>query len=252
MADESPTKVKRDAEKLAEITLMNPDQQCVEFLRAFVAEFAGCFQDVLALCEEFKKYLSTNKDGVLNSEMEEDKMHLFLERRGETMTVHDLREQIKEMDLDRNRKISFIEYCLFKYKKTVANLFEEHPENFAALIRKLEEAIEAFKAELEKKRIREEKMLSLKELSISGSGVKASKAAVELAQMESEDQLARNKAEIQAGATQRRAKKELEKGDPFEQEKKKVDAENKKKAEEAAAQKAKSRASLKEKASLWN
>ena len=40
-------------------------------------------------------------------------------------------------------------------------------ENFAALIRKLEEAIEAFKAELEKKRIREEKMMALKDLSIN-------------------------------------------------------------------------------------
>ena len=44
----------------------------------------------------------------------------------------------------------------------------------------------------------------------------------------------------------------ISQGDPFEQEKKKVDAERKKREEEEKEKKARSRASLKEKASLWN
>ena len=35
---------------------------------------------------------------------------------------------LKEIDLDFNKKVSFIEYCLWKYKKTLEQLFEEVSE----------------------------------------------------------------------------------------------------------------------------
>ena len=47
------------------------------------------YHPVLDLSDEFKKYAP--KEGVVR-ELEEDAAHLFLERRGETMTVVELRD----------------------------------------------------------------------------------------------------------------------------------------------------------------
>lgn len=91
-------------------------------------------------------------------ELEEDKAHLFLERRGETMTVKELRDgkdaffclllismdcftALREIDVDKNNKVCFIEYCMFKYEKTLEQLFAEKPKSSAELLRQLEEAI---------------------------------------------------------------------------------------------------------------
>ena len=86
-------------------------------------EFAGSFEEVLDLAAEFRKYGSDDGQKEIN-ELDEFECHRFLEKRGETLTVKALRENImKELDLDQNHRVSFIEYCLWKYKKTVAQLF---------------------------------------------------------------------------------------------------------------------------------
>jgi len=40
--------------------------------------------------------------------------HIFLEKRGETLTVKDLRDYMKLLDLDANHAVAMIEYLLFK------------------------------------------------------------------------------------------------------------------------------------------
>ena len=66
--------------------------------------------------------------------------HLFSSLgRGETKTVQDMRGDLKEIDLDFNRKVAFIEYLLFKYKKTLKELFSAKPN--AAALAKLEKAV---------------------------------------------------------------------------------------------------------------
>jgi hypothetical protein len=44
---------------------------------------------------------------------------------------------LKMIDLDRNNRVSLIEYLLFRYKKTVTELFAEKPGNFAALLKQV-------------------------------------------------------------------------------------------------------------------
>ena len=51
--------------------------------------YVHSFEEVLDLAEEFKKYAPDT--GVVR-ELEEDQAHLFLERRGETLTVVELRD----------------------------------------------------------------------------------------------------------------------------------------------------------------
>eukprot|EP00043_Microstomoeca_roanoka_P017197 m.178679 g.178679 ORF g.178679 m.178679 type:complete len:255 (-) comp16594_c1_seq1:6874-7638(-) len=234
--------------KFEEVTDSSIDNQAQFFLRSFVTEFSGNFEEVLDLAEEFKKYAPDT--GVVR-ELEEDKAHLFLERRGETLTVVELREALKAIDLDNNNRVSFIEYCLYKYSKTLAELFEEKDHKIEHLLKKLEEAIAAYQAALAVKKAREEKMKELEALAEQG-GVKGMRAKAELEAMKNEDELERNKQEIQAGARKRAAQRAVDKGDPFAEEQKRLAEEKKKKEEEEKAKREESRRKLAERAKLFN
>jgi hypothetical protein len=53
--------------KLKELTVVSIDEQAKAFLRAFVAEFQGRFEQVLDLVEEFRTYLSPGATEVRRS-----------------------------------------------------------------------------------------------------------------------------------------------------------------------------------------
>ena len=78
------------------------------------------------------------------------------------------------------------------------------------------------------------------------------KARHELEQMRNDDQLARNKKEIEAGAKKRSAQRAVDNGDPYVEEQKRLAAEKKKKEEEEKKAREEARARLKAKAAAWN
>jgi chromosome segregation ATPase len=53
-------------------------------------------------------------------DLDEFNAHRFLEKVQETKTVKELREQLKAIDLDFNKRMAMLEYLLFRYKKGVA------------------------------------------------------------------------------------------------------------------------------------
>ena len=55
------------------------------------------------------------------SDLDEFNAHRFLEKVQETKTVKELREQLKAIDLDFNKRMAMLEYCLFRYKKSVSD-----------------------------------------------------------------------------------------------------------------------------------
>jgi len=197
------------------------DEQANAFLKAFVEEFSGTkFEEVLDIGQQFKKYTNPK-----SPELDEKDALLFLEKRGETLTATKLRELLKEIDVDNNNKVSFLEYCLFKWGKKPATFFIElaKPKKGGEALMK---AIEEYRKILAAKEARAAKMADLEKQS-QGEGVKAKTAAAQLAQMKSEDQLAMNKAEITAGAKKRYHEKNAV--DPYEEEKKRMEADKKKK-----------------------
>jgi len=68
------------------------------------------FYDLLA---QFKKF-----DKQKQGELEEDEAMQLLEKRGETKTFKELRVMVAEIDLDKNRKLSFLEWACAIYKKS--------------------------------------------------------------------------------------------------------------------------------------
>lgn len=225
------------------------DEQAMTFLKAFVAEFQGNFEEVLELAEEFKTFALSMQGHV--RELDEFEAHRFLEKRGETKTVKDMREELQEIDVDSNHKLAFIEFLLFKYKKSVKDLFTAKPN--AALVAKLEAAIRQYKAVFEEKKAREAEMQALEARANSGDV----RAKAELRRMEMEDPANSAKNEMQALQAKLAAKRALrnpqeEEDKLYQQEQARIAEENRKKEDEERRKREESRAKLKARAALWS
>lgn len=243
-----PTVMTIDEESVAKfrpLTQTTVDEQAKKFLRCFITELQSRFEEVLDLAEEFKKY--GPKDTPFN-DLAEDKAHLFLENRGETLTVIALRQYLK-VDLGTH-KVSFIEYLLWKFQKTVHQLLNPPPGCRESLMRALEQAITEYQKILDEKRAREEKMAELESLANTG-GVKAMKAKNELEQMKNESVLEQNKREVTTAAIKRKIEREVAKDDVFAEEQKRLEEEKKRKEEEDKRKQEESRQAFKERTKLW-
>lgn len=168
------------------------------------------------------------------------------------------REKMRAIDLDFNKKVSVLEYLLYKYKKSLKDLFEAKPN--AHLIKMLEEAIEKYQAVFRAKKEREEKIASLEKI-VAAGGKDAPKAKAELMALKSHDSAKDTSNEISALAEKLKAKRALANPDEeakrqqeeaFRQEQARLAAEQKKKEAEEKRKQEESKARLKERAKLWN
>eukprot|EP00026_Physarum_polycephalum_P014038 Phypoly_transcript_14505.p1 GENE.Phypoly_transcript_14505~~Phypoly_transcript_14505.p1 ORF type:complete len:316 (+),score=114.99 Phypoly_transcript_14505:56-949(+) len=203
---------------------------------------AGAEENAEQIWEYTQKFISLDPKKGEGNELDEFWSHKFLETFGETLTIVDLREQLKRIDVDVNRKMALLEYLLFRFKKSVKQCVEApqggNEELLAAAQAKLnavqnalieqQAALEAQKAQEEKvkkaevelkaavedlKRQEEEYQNKIRTLEkqandTSGSMVARNKAANELAQVKSEDPLPLRKAKITQEAALKKTEKE--------------------------------------------
>jgi len=223
------------------------DDQANEFLKAFVSEFSGDkFEKLLDLASAFKR---SGKSASFSS-LEEHDAHMFLEKHGGgPVTAASLREKLKLIDADHDHRLSFLEFALYRYEKNIANFFTElhNPERGGG--EAFRRAVDEYRAVLAKREARQAKMDELADTAEKG-GVKAMAAKNELAQMQSEDQLALNKAEVTSAANKRKAEKN--KIDPFEEEQQRAHADKAKREEEEKKQREEARGRLAAKAAMFN
>ena len=183
------------------------------------------FYRFVEIFKDLDKQAAENASGFA---LDEFWSHKFLETLGETLTVIQLREKMRAIDLDFDKKMSVIEYLIFRYKLTVRAVVEApqggNPEELhqaelkveaaqkavAEMLEKLEQAkrseAEAEKAEAENKAALEElhkqeeaynnKKEELKKKSETGGVVARNKAANELSQLLAEDPLPLRRAKI--------------------------------------------------------
>lgn len=240
------------AQKFQEITSsQSPDQQAKTFLHAFVLEFQGKFEEVLQLCEQFKK-AAEGQTGHLR-ELDEFEAHRFLEKRGATKTVKDLRDELKSIDLDSNNKMCLIEFLLFNYKKTLNDLFTAKPNT--ALLEKLDRAIEQYQKVLADKTAKENRIAELEAI-VKAGGKDAPQARIELYQLKNNNSAQSAKDEqaaIQAKMAAKRALKDpdAEARKAVAEEEARVKEEKERKDREDKEKAAAARARLKEKAAMF-
>merc|ERR1711976_209840 len=131
---------------------------------------------------------------------------------------------------DFNRRVAFIEYLVFKYKKSVVDLFTAKPN--AALLDKLERAIQQYKAVFEEKKKKEQQMKDLEQRANAGDN----RAKAELRRMQMDDPASEAKNEMQALQQKLAAKRALK--NPQEEEDRMYKEEQQRLAEKKAAEEA--------------
>jgi len=196
--------------------------------------------------------------------LEEHQAHLFLEKRDETLTVKELRDALLIMDYDKNRRVAFVEYALWKYKKSVAEFVAPKVAVDEEALRLLDEAITAHQKVVAIRVAREAKEASLQALiDADPNSIKGKTAYNELQQMKNADKLEENRREISSAAAKRKAEKLVNNDElrlaehkrkqelALKEEQKRLDEEKKRKDEEDKQKKEEARARLKAKAAAF-
>lgn len=96
------------------------DAQAKQFINAFW-EKGISFKSNPDMCEKVWTYWELcakldAKKGKQGNALDEFEAHKFLEKEGQAMTVKDLRESLKAMDLDFDRHMALLEYLVFHFK----------------------------------------------------------------------------------------------------------------------------------------
>ena len=83
----------------------------------------GFWDDISSNPEFFWKCVhlchTISKNKLKGTELDEFEAHRFLEQLGETLSVAEMREKLRIIDVDFNKHMALIEYFIFKYNKTV-------------------------------------------------------------------------------------------------------------------------------------
>jgi len=251
-----PAKAKINKEKFTELAKKSSDEQLEYFLKSFIFALDDKWKEVVQLNQEFQKYVQRGGEG--KADMNFVQAAEFLQKHGKARIAQQIKDELKDIDLDNNARISFIEYLLIHFKVMVLaefykrhetdpvedltddgigivgvgdKLLEELFEPKSGLPPDLVAAIEEFTA---KKKEKERKVKDL-EVKAAAGGVKGAAATNELSQLEASDKTTLNRLEITLNAAKRRAAKGS--GEAALQAKKKKEEEERKKAEEEARQK---------------
>jgi len=81
----------------------------------------GEAESIWKFANKFIELDAKKKEG---NELDEFFSHKFLESLGETLTVIQLRETLRKIDVDANGKMALLEYLAFKYSKSIKEVLE--------------------------------------------------------------------------------------------------------------------------------
>jgi len=210
------------------------------FLNAYWEEAEKDAENVWKWAHQFQELdIDKGEDG---NDLDEFNAHRFLEKLGETKTVKELRENLSKADLDFNKRLALIEYCLFRYDKKIEDFLKRPQssspdaareiENCQKLLESAQKSLvnaqekakqaalsekQAIQAEKEQKEALAEvkaqedaynqKTEELKKKSETGGVVAKNRAKAELAQHLAEDPLPLSRAKITCEAATKKAEK---------------------------------------------
>jgi len=211
------------ASRFKEWTSKNYAEQAQGFLNAYWEECQGQAEDIWKWHGKFVE-LDLDK-GEEGSDLDEFNAHRFLESIGETKTVKQMREEITQADLDFNKRMALLEYCLWKNGKKVGEFVKRPQGGNVEEIKRCQEMVQqaqkalqaasAAEADLKKaldelkaqEKAYNDKTESLKKKSEQGGVVQKNKAKAELAQHLAEDPLPLSRAKITTEAATKKAEK---------------------------------------------
>jgi len=142
---------------LLELTRKRYSDQAIWFLNGFWTEGAEAeAENIWKFTEGFVSLDTRKKEG---NELDEFWSHKFLESLGETLTVINLRDKLRKIDLDANGKMSLLEYLMFKYSKQIPQVLNapqgdntEEIEKAQKEFRAVQEALDDVQRQLEQQK----------------------------------------------------------------------------------------------------
>jgi len=186
--------------RFKEVTAKTYENQAKFFLNAFWTELSKEAENIWKYTHQMIQLDTQN--GKAGSDLDEFNAHRFLELMGTVLRVVELREYLRAIDLDFNKRMALIEYLVYKYKQTIKELLSR-PQGTNEELAKASEALEIVNREIQKI---EDKKSDLTKKSEQG-GVKGNAAKNELEQLLTADPTELNKALLTAEAAVRRAQK---------------------------------------------
>jgi len=114
------------SEKFREFTSVSYAEQAKAFLNAFWAEYGQTEGELIwGFANTFVTLdIERGKEG---NDLDEFNTHRFLEKYGETRTIREMRDELRSIDIDFNKRIALIEYLLFRYHQTI-EVFVSRPQ----------------------------------------------------------------------------------------------------------------------------
>jgi len=133
-----------DEEKLAHLGDMTYKEQAQWFLNAFWKTFAENETEKIWNYAHMMAQLDTAKK-MQGCALDEFMAHHFLEKNDETLTVHKMREQLREVGIEKVRLVPLVHYLIFRYKADwhfLVNAPQGNQEEIAKAQRLLDEVQE--------------------------------------------------------------------------------------------------------------
>eukprot|EP01102_Stenamoeba_stenopodia_P001804 TRINITY_DN1163_c0_g1_i1.p1 TRINITY_DN1163_c0_g1~~TRINITY_DN1163_c0_g1_i1.p1 ORF type:complete len:240 (-),score=89.43 TRINITY_DN1163_c0_g1_i1:131-814(-) len=183
-----------------EVVAKRWSDQAKFFLNAYWAEHGKEAENIWTWTQKLISLDSAK--GKEGSDLDEFWSHKFMETLGEPLTVIQMREQFREIDLDFNKRMSLIEFLVYKFRVSVKELLAR-PQGTNEDLVKAQRALEEVQNEIEKI----EKKKAELEAKSAGGGVKAMQAKNELQQLLTQDPTDLNRALLTAEAAVRKAQK---------------------------------------------
>jgi len=149
-------------EEFKTFTAKRYTDQAIAFLNAYWDEVNADREAIWDYTHQF--IVLDHEKGKEGCDLDEFNAHRFLEKLGETKTVKQMRDELREIDMDFNKRMALIEYYLWSYHKTVSDFVSRpqggvDPEELAQAQRLLDEvkaSQEIAIAAAEEARLREE------------------------------------------------------------------------------------------------
>lgn len=110
-------------ERFAKLCEASIEEQVEFFLKSFIFALGNNWKDVLSMSDKFRKYVRDGGEGRmdLNPVQAAD----FLQKYGLTRTATQRMAELKDVDLNADNRISFIEYLLLHFKAMVLREYYE-------------------------------------------------------------------------------------------------------------------------------
>lgn len=130
-------KLKKDFEKLMKNKYTD---QAKWYLNGFWEK--GAEKDKEQIWSFTQGFIKFDEKKAAGNELDEFWSHKFLESIGETLTVMELRERLKKIDMDANGKMGLLEFLAFYFGKTAKEVVEAPQGQNAAQIKQAGEKLE--------------------------------------------------------------------------------------------------------------